>query len=211
MLASTSRYRAELLRRLDVPFAQCDPKLDEDAALAALGDREPGELALHLARAKAEAAASARGRTADEWVLASDQIGWLPASGGGTAVLLRKTGDAAAAVEQLLRMSGRTHTLTTAVVLRPPAALLEAGVPTREHLDIHRLQMRGFARAEAEDYARRYAPTDCAGSYRIEDAGIALFERIEGDDFTGIIGLPLIAVARMLREAGLLAVGQAGV
>lgn len=211
MLASTSRYRAELLRRLDVPFSRCDPRLDEDAALAALGDREPPDLARHLARAKAEAAASSRGRgrEADEWVLASDQIGWLPAAAGAPPRLLRKTGEAAAAVEQLLAMAGRTHSLATAVVLRPPAALLEAGVETREHLDVHRLEMRSFDRAEAEDYVRRYHPTDCAGSYRIEDAGIGLFARIEGDDFTAVIGLPLIAVARMLREVGLLALGEA--
>ncbi len=208
VLASTSRYRAELLRRLDVAFSQRDPELDEDAALSALGERNPAELALCLARAKAESAAARSGRSADEWVLASDQLGWLDAEDGRPR-LLRKARDRADAVDQLMAMSGRRHHLATAVVLRPPTALLEAGAETREHLDLHRLEMRRFTRPEAEAYVRRHDPLDCAGSYRIEDAGIGLFERIEGGDFTGIIGLPLIAVARMLRETGLSAPAEA--
>ncbi len=161
-----------------------------------------------LARAKAEAA-SRRGRNPDAWVLASDQIGWLLESGqAGPPTLLRKAGSAAQAVEQLVTMSGRSHALATAVVLRPPAALFEAGAQTREHIDVHRLRMRAFSRAEAERYVERYDPTDCAGSYRIEDAGITLFESIEGEDFSGVIGLPLIAVARMLRQAGFSALSE---
>ncbi len=209
VLASTSRYRAALLARLDLPFRTQDPRLDEDALLATLGPRPPGELAVVLARAKAEAAASGARRRGDAWVLASDQVGWLPGEDATTPTLLRKPGGAEAAVAQLVSMAGRPHHLATAVVLRPPDALLEAGEPTREHLDVHRLVMRPFSAAEAAAYVRRYAPLDCAGSYRIEDAGIALFERIEGEDFTGVIGLPLIAVARMLREAGLLTLGEA--
>ena len=61
--------------------------------------------------------------------------------------------------------------------------------------------MRAFGRDEARRYVERHRPLDCAGGYRIEDAGIGLFERIEGEDHTGIVGLPLIAVARMLRDA----------
>ncbi len=205
VLASTSRYRAELLGRLDLPFRVVDPRVDEEALVASLGPRPPEELARVLARAKAEAAASGAGRRDDAWVLASDQVGWLPGEDDAAPTRLRKPGHAAAAVAQLVSMAGRSHHLATAVVLRPPEALLEAGEPTREHLDVHRLVMRPFSADEAAAYVRRYAPIDCAGSYRIEDAGIALFERIEGEDFTGIIGLPLIAVARMLREAGLLA------
>jgi len=85
-------------------------------------------------------------------------------------------------------------------VLAPPG-----GARTYEALDRHRLTMRRFARAEAREYVARHRPLDTAGAYRIEDAGIKLFERIESDDFTGILGLPLLAVARLLREAGLLA------
>ena len=64
--------------------------------------------------------------------------------------------------------------------------------------------MRAFGRSEAEEYVAGFAPLDCAGGYRIEDAGIRLFERIRSDDFTGIIGLPLLMTARLLRSAGLL-------
>jgi septum formation protein len=95
--------------------------------------------------------------------------------------------------------AGRSHELLTAVALAGPD-----GAPPREALDRQRLRMRAFTRAEAVRYVERHRPLDCAGGYRIEDAGITLFEQIEGDDYTGIIGLPLIAVSRLLRETGLL-------
>ena len=103
------------------------------------------------------------------------------------------------AIEHLMALSGRTHHLTTGVVLLPPGG----GEPL-EAVDEQRLTLRAFDRAEAEAYVRRHRPLECAGSYRIEDAGIKLFERIEGTDTTGIIGLPLLAVSRLLRAAGLL-------
>ena len=71
-------------------------------------------------------------------------------------------------------------------------------------MDEQRLTMRELEREEVERYVRRHRPLECAGSYRIEDAGIKLFSRIEGQDYTGIMGLPLLAVARLLREVGVL-------
>ena len=195
VLASTSRYRAELLARLGVAFETRAPDFDEESLRGRFDELGPPLFAALLARGKA---ASLRVACPDAWILAADQIGVLTQDDGRSR-RLGKPGSEAAAVAQLDAMSGRAHELLTAVVLAGPD-----GAPPREALDRHRLTMRAFSRDEAARYVARYRPLDCAGSYRIEDAGIALFERIEGDDYTGIIGLPLLAVARLLREAGLL-------
>lgn len=194
VLASSSRYRARLLEQLELPFEALAPACDEETLAAQQAGLAPELLALHLARSKA---ASLRARRPQAWILAADQLGVLEAPEG--AVLLRKPQDADAAVAQLLAMAGRSHALINAVVLLAPE-----GARVREALDRHRLTLRPFTRAEARDYVARHRPFDCAGGYRIEDAGIKLFERIESEDFTGILGLPLLAVARLLREAGLL-------
>jgi len=193
VLASTSRYRAALLARLEVPFEALAPDYDEERERKHFATLGPVGFAAHLARGKAE---SLRAMRPDAWILAADQIGVLARD--GVPALLGKPGSEVAAVEQLCAMAGRTHELLTAVVLAGPG-----GAPRREALDRHRLTMRAFSRAEAARYVATHQPLDCAGGYRIEDAGIALFEKIEGDDYTGVIGLPLIAVSRLLREAGL--------
>lgn len=193
ILASTSRYRRELLARLDVAFTAAAPTYDEradDPLFPALGAEA---FALRLARGKAE---SLRAAHPDAWILAADQVAVLP---GPPDVLLHKPGTEERAVEQLMRLSGRTHRLVTGVVL-----LDAASGAARNAVDLQALVMRPFGRAEAESYVHRHRPLDCAGSFRIEDAGISLFSRIDSADFTGIIGLPLLAVARLLREVGLL-------
>ena len=195
LLASTSRYRAELLARLEVPFETAAPRFREEDSRHRFHELPPADFALHLARAKA---ASLRDLHPEAWILAADQIGVL--SGDAGPVLLSKPGTEEAAVAQLLSMAGRSHELITGVVLDPPNA-----EPPREIVDRHRLSMRAFGAEEARAYVARHRPLDCAGAYRIEDAGIRLFERIEGQDYTGIIGLPLLAVAGLLREAGMLA------
>jgi septum formation protein len=193
VLASTSRYRAELLARLEIPFEALAPDYDEAAERARFDVLGPARFAAHLARGKAASLCATR---PDAWILAADQIGVLEQ--GGRPTLLGKTGTEAAALARLEALSGRAHELITAVVLAGPG-----GGPVREALDRHRLTMRAFSRDEAARYVAMHRPFDTIG-YRIEDAGIALFERIEGDDYTGIIGLPLLAVARLLRDAGLL-------
>ena len=193
VLASNSRYRKELLARLEVPFEVAAPRFDEAAERPRFAELGAAAFAMQLARGKA---ASLRDAHPDAWLLAADQVGVLEGEAGPQ--LLGKPGTEEKAVAQLLAMSGRCHELVTAVVLAPPegAAL--------ESVDRQRLQMRAFAEPEARAYVTRHRPLDSAGAYRIEDAGIRLFERIEGDDYTGIIGLPLLAVAALLREAGLL-------
>ena len=193
VLASTSAARRALLERLEVPFVVDAPEFDE----AAHGDRFEGmtdaEFALLLARGKAQSLAA---RHPERWILAADQVAVLP---GPPRRRLDKPGREDVAIEHLVALSGRTHHLTTGVVLLHPGHGEQ-----HEAVDEQRLTLRAYDRAEAEAYVRRHRPLECAGSYRIEDAGIKLFQRIEGQDYTGIMGLPLIAVAGLLRRVGVL-------
>ncbi len=191
VLASTSRYRHELLARLDLEFIAAAPDFDERAEDHRFTELGVDAFALHLARGKAASLRSAYPRG---WLLGADQVAVLP-----PGELLHKPGTAARAVDQLMCMSGRVLELVTGVVLLDAIT----GI-VHEAVDRQALTLRAYGRAEAEAYVTRHQPLDCAGSFRIEDAGIKLFSRIDGADFTGIIGLPLLAVCRLLREVGLL-------
>lgn len=193
VLASTSAARRALLERLEVPFIADVPAFDEAAHADRFEGMTDAEFALMLAQGKAESLVA---RHPHRFILAADQVAVLP---GPPRRRLDKPGHEDVAIEHLMALSGRTHHLTTGVVLLHPG-----GSPRHEAVDEQRLTLRAYDRAEAEAYVRRHRPLECAGSYRIEDAGIKLFERIEGQDFTGIMGLPLIAVARLLRAVGVL-------
>ena len=188
LLASTSRYRRELLQRLDVPFEVAAPDFDESALEHRFEDLDDESFALLLAEGKARAAARSH---PEHRILAADQV----LSTIDPRSLLHKPGTKDRAVEQLMALRGRTHRLVTGVVLHDP--------PDRwaREVDVHRITMRAYDRSEAAAYVDKFAPLDCVGSYRVEDAGIRLFERVEGADPTGIIGLPLLAVCRLLRSA----------
>jgi septum formation protein len=184
VLASTSPYRRALLERLGVPFVARAPACDEEAL------RDPGlsprALAEHLASKKAESLLDAEpGAT----ILGGDQ---LAAIGD---VVLGKPGTPEAARAQLATLAGKTHELFTAI------AVLHEGRAIR-HLDVARLSMRPLDPDAIARYVAADAPTDCAGSYRIEGRGIALFDRIACDDHTAIVGLPLIALTRILVSLG---------
>ena len=185
VLASTSKYRRELLDRLGVPYTAVAPSCDEEA----LKDPAlvPTALASHLAREKARSVAPA---WPDAYILGSDQLVELEGQ------VLGKPGDAEQAVQQLLRLSGRAHRLITAYALVCPDGSVI------EHIDTHELHMRALTPAELSRYVSADQPIDCAGSYMIEARGIALFEGIVGEDFTAIMGLPLIALTSTLRARG---------
>ena len=195
ILGSTSRYRAELLGRLGVPFRQEAPDFDERALDDRFETVPAPEFALMIARGKADSIARSDG---ERWLLCADQVGVLEGD-DGVRTMLTKPETPERCVAQLLRLSGRTHRLVNGIVL-----VSEATGERLEATDEQVLTMRAFGRDEAEAYVERFAPLDSAGGYRIEDAGIRLFDRIQSDDFTGIIGLPLLATARLLRRAGLL-------
>jgi septum formation protein len=182
-LASTSRYRRTLLARLGVAFEVAAPSVVETR----LPGEAPAELARRLAMAKARAVAE---QHPDALVIGSDQVCAL----GDT--VLGKPGDAAAARAQLAAQSGRVVTFHTAVAL----VGIAAGC-WRQHLDETRCVFRVLDAAEIAAYVAAESPLDCAGSFKVEGLGIALFERVDSADPTALVGLPLIWVAQALREA----------
>jgi len=184
VLASTSRYRRELLERLGVPFTVEAPTVDETPRP---GER-PAQTALRLAEAQAKAVAA---RHAAALVIGSDQV----ADCDGEAV--GKPGSHEAAARQLAALSGRSIVFHTGVALVNAAT----GRVQRELVDVTS-SFRRLSATDIERYLAREQPYDCAGSVRSEGLGIALFERIASDDPTALIGLPLIAVVRMLAAEG---------
>lgn len=187
VLGSTSRYRAELLRRLTPQFHQSAP----DVAETALPDEAPAALAQRLAQAKARAVAL---KHPGALVIGSDQVAELDGQ------ILGKPGDTARAAAQLQASSGRDVRFHTALCLldarRDPPVLHQA-------LDVTDVRFRVLSAAEIERYIAREQPLDCAGSFKSEGLGISLFEYIRNDDPSALIGLPLIALCRLLRAAGI--------
>jgi len=185
ILASTSRYRRELLSRLGIAFEVAAPGVDETPVVG----EAPRDTALRLAAAKARAIAAGR---ADGLIIGSDQVAECDGEPGG------KPGTHDRAVTQLERLSGRTVVFHTGVAL-VNAATGRAQVAMVDVASTY----RPLSVDEIEHYLRRETPYDCAGSVRSEGLGIALFERIASDDPSALVGLPLITVARMLREEGI--------
>jgi septum formation protein len=184
ILGSTSRYRRALLERLRLPFRCLAPLCDEEAL------KRPGLAPQALAEMLAEAkGASVAAVEPAAVVIGSDQVATIDGA------ILGKPGTPARAVEQLERLSGREHQLITAVVVI-------AGGTVHRHTDITRLTMRRLDRAALERYVAADEPLDCAGSYKLEQQGIALFARIDSADHTAITGLPLIALTRLLGGLG---------
>ncbi len=185
VLGSTSRYRRELLQRLRLPFEAVAPAVDETPHPG----ETPAALALRLALAKAQAVAALRPQAV---VIGSDQVADLDGEPIG------KPGSHERAVAQLRRLSGRRAVFQTAVaVVRADTGFAKTLLaPVTVHF-------RMLADDEIERYLRLEQPYDCAGSAKCETLGIALLEAIESDDPTALVGLPLIRLAALLREAGL--------
>ena len=184
VLASTSRYRRELLERLRLQFDVVEPEVDESPRAGEL----PRDLALRLAAAKAR---EVHARTRGALVIGSDQVAELDGAALGKPL------SHAVALAQLERMQGRAVVFHTALALAGPtdAQLQVDCVPTR-------VRMRTLPPAALDSYLRADEPYDCAGAAKIESLGIALVEAVESDDPTALIGLPLIRLTSMLASAG---------
>ena len=185
ILASTSVYRRQLLERLRVPFAVISPEVDESALVGEL----PEPLARRLALAKAQAVAV---QQPDAVVIGSDQVADL----AGTA--LGKPHTHARAVEQLQRMRGQTVIFQTAV-----AVVCQATGFSQVDLAAVSVRFKLLTDAQIEHYLQAGRPYDCAGSAKSEGLGIALLERIDNDDPTALVGLPMIRTCRLLEAAGI--------
>ena len=185
-LASSSTYRRSLLDRFLDNYEAVDPGVDERNELGL----PPEELVRHLARKKAEAVAiNAR----KALVIGADQLAVLDDQ------VLGKPGDHATAVEQLLAASGKSVTFLTAVCILDPV-----GRNRYEHTDRTVVRFRQFDRRLVDAYLYHDKPYDCAGSFKLEGASFVLFEAVETDDPTGLIGLPMIWLAGRLLELGYL-------
>ncbi len=182
ILASTSRYRGELLARLGLPFEARAPNVEERA----LDGEAPAAMAARLAAAKARSVTAA-----DALVIGSDQVASLDGA------LLRKPGDAATALQQLLACQGRTVIFDTAAMI-----VATATGHSMAHVDRTEVRFRRLTTAALERYLALEQPFDTAGSFKAEGLGIALFEGIHSSDPTALIGLPLIWLAAALRSMG---------
>lgn len=184
VLASTSPFRRELLGRFGLPFTTANPEVDETA----LPGETPEATALRLAEAKARAVAS---RFPEALIIGSDQVACLDGQ------IFGKPGDHANAVRQLQTMRGRQVNFFTGLCLynaRTGSAQVR-GVPTL-------VSFRRLDDAAIERYLLREKPYNCAGAAKSEGLGIALIEKIEGDDPNALIGLPLIALCELLANEG---------
>ena len=185
ILASSSRYRRELLARLRLPFEVLSPEVDESALPA----EAPHVLAARLARAKAHAVARQRPGAV---VIGSDQVADLDGQALG------KPGTHERAVQQLRTMRGRRVLFHTAVaVVRADTGFEQAALTSVA------VTFRALADDEIEHYLRAEQPYDCAGSAKCETLGIALLSAIDSDDPTALVGLPLIRTCELLRRAGI--------
>jgi 7-methyl-GTP pyrophosphatase len=189
ILASTSIYRRQLLQRLALPFECAAPDIDESP----LAGERPQDTALRLSLAKAQAVAP---RFPQALVIGSDQVAVHQGEPLG------KPGSHARALAQLRRLSGGAADFHTAV------SLLDARTgEARSHLVSCRVVFRELNDRLIESYLCLEQPYDCAGSAKSEGLGIALIQRIETEDPTSLIGLPLIALTTMLGQAGLAVLG----
>ena len=180
ILASTSPFRRELLQRLGIDFSTAAPGIDESA--------HPGEKPSELVRRRSEAKARAIGASLQGLIIGSDQV----ATTGDD--ILGKPGNHEKAVEQLQYLSGKSVCFYTGL------CLLNTETDTaRVEVVPYTVHFRQLDDSQVENYLRADEPYNCAGSFKSEGLGITLFERMEGDDPSALIGLPLIQLTTMLR------------
>lgn len=184
ILASSSTYRRQLLGRLQIDFRCLAPDIDESC----LPDESPSALSQRLAIAKARTIAE---RYPDALVIGSDQVASVEGD------ILGKPGGFRPAVEQLLLCSGREVRFFTTVAV----VSLRQGLE-RIHVEPFSVFFRLLSEEDITNYLLRDEPYDCAGSFKVESLGIALFKRLRGNDPTSLEGLPLIALTELLRDAG---------
>jgi septum formation protein len=185
VLASTSPYRRQLLERFGQRFTVAAPEVDESS----LPGETPIDLVNRLARAKAEVVARRNPRSI---VIGSDQVAVFGRE------IIGKPGNPERCIEQLKAVSGQRLTFHTAVhVIQSDSGSNDS------HLDITTVHFRKLSAEEITRYVARERPVNCAGGFKAEGLGITLFDRIDSQDPTALIGLPLIWLSAALRKAGL--------
>lgn len=185
VLASTSPYRLKLLRQLELPFHVAAPLFAEQLDQSV----SPELLVRHQALHKAKSLA---GRYPDALIIGADQV-FVDARHR----ILGKPGSSEQAIAQLLDMQGKTHTFYTGVAIFDSAS--GSHFATCETFNV---TLRALSEAQIRTYVARENPIDCAGSFKVEGLGIALMEKMDGRDYTALIGLPLIRLTEMLKDFG---------
>ncbi len=191
ILASTSPYRQQLLRQLQLPFVAVAPAYDEKIA----SQVTPSLLVRHLALGKAQSLAV---DYPDALIIGSDQV-FIDPSGRS----IGKPGTLEKAFQQLRRMAGKRHTFVTGLALVDS----RSGTLMTDYVPFS-VTFRQLSDEQIWNYLRREKPLDCAGSFKIEGLGIALMERLEGEDYNALIGLPLIRLVSMLERCGVRILGD---
>ncbi len=185
VLASSSTYRRDLLRKLDIKFSRYSPDIDESA----LEDELPEAMVCRLAEKKAQAVTE---KYSNALVIASDQVAVVEGQ------ILGKPGNYENALEQLLLVSGKSVVFHTSLCLLNSATGRMQSVV--EPFTVH---FRPLTEDQIGNYLRRDKPYDCAGAFKSEGFGVVLFEKMEGDDPNALIGLPLIRLRQMLEREGI--------
>lgn len=183
ILASQSPYRQQQLKQLGLTFTVVAPHIDEDAAQKKISN--PRLIAPTLAEKKGEKISELH---PDSFIIAADQLVLVD------KLVLGKPHTFARACEQLKLMSGKTHHLLTALWVKAP------GRDPLTHLEDTAITLRDLSEQEIKNYVTLDSPLDSAGSYKMEKAGIALVEKMTCTDPSAILGLPLVALSRILRE-----------
>ena len=197
VLGSASMYRASQLRQLGIAFEQIAPDIDEDAYKQKIPN--PVVLALMLAEAKADAVKEKLSSQIAECDFANNEY-IIIASDQLVAVdneILGKPYTSEKAVEQLLKLGGREHSLITALTV---LKISQEKVLKKSDAVIQSMTMYPISKKQAEAYIAKQNVLNCSGSYQIEGFGLTLFEKIVGEDFTSIIGLPMLKLVKFLRE-----------
>jgi MAF protein len=185
VLASTSPFRRALLGRLGTAFTTASPDVDETRG----PDEPPRDLVTRLAEAKARAVAKAH---PDALIIGSDQVACIDGA------VVGKPGNRERTIEQLEMASGREVVFHTGLCLLNARTAL-----TQTCCEPFRVHFRNLSRVQIEGYVERERPFNCAGGFKSEGLGIALFERLEGDDPNALVGLPLIQLISMLENEGI--------
>lgn len=185
VLGSTSIYRAELLGRLGLAFEQASPNCDESVQ----NGEKPVELAQRLAKTKALSLVE---QHPNSLIIGSDQVCALEGQ------VLGKPGTVERAVQQLRSMRGQSVTFATALTV-----IQASSGESQDYVDLTVATLRDLSDAEIERYIDAEMPLNCAGSFMVEKLGISLFDRVESEDPTALIGLPLISLCKSLRHFGI--------
>ena len=183
VLASTSPYRLKLLRQLELPFHVAAPLFQEQLDQSVSPELLVRHQALHKAKSLAE-------RYADALIIGADQV-FVDAR----RRILGKPGSAEQAVIQLQEMQGKTHTFYTGVAIYDSAS--GSHFATCETFNV---TLKTLSDEQIRNYVARENPVDCAGSFKVEGLGIALMEKLDGRDYTTLIGLPLIRLVEILKQ-----------